>query len=226
MMHPHTRVQPISTQIGVGVVTTRPIPAATCVYQTDALDLRLAPDDPRLADPVLAQHIETYSYLDPDATRVVCWDIGKYVNHACTPNTLTTGYGFQIALRDLAEGEEITDDYGIYTDAFGPLICNEPTCRGHIYSSDFRKLVPGWDAQIKPALKTFFDVDQPLMHLLAADVLADLRTFVKTGKRYRSIALARDPETLPADVQTPRPRVTLNGNGQSHRSGRATKLGV
>ena len=212
MMHPHTRVQPISEQIGVGVVATRFIPAGTAVYQTDALDLRIAPNDPRLTDSALAEHIETYSYLDPDGTRVMCWDIGKYVNHSCTPNTLTSGYGFQIALRDLEPGEEILDDYGIYTNEFGPLLCNEPTCRGHIRPTDFLRLVPMWDAQIKPALKMFFDVDQPLMHLIDADVLADLHAFCKTGRRYRSIARARNPETLPAEPRTPKPRIHVNGH--------------
>lgn len=214
MMHPHTRVQPISEEIGVGVVATRLIPAGTAVYQTDALDLRIAPSDPRLLDPALAEHIETYSYLDPDGTRVVCWDIGKYVNHSCEPNTLTSGYGFQIALRDLQPGEELLDDYGIYTNEFGPLLCNEPTCRGHIRPTDFLKLVTTWDAKLKPAIKKFFDVDQPLMNLIDAKALADLHKFVKTGRGYRSIARARNPETLPAEERIAKPRLKLNGHSR------------
>lgn len=216
MMHPHTRVQLISEQIGVGVVATQFIPAGTAVYQTDPLDIRIAPNDPRLDDPQIAEHIETYTYLDPDGTRVMCWDIGKYVNHACTPNTLTSGYGFQIALRNLEAGEEITDDYGIYTDEFGPLLCNEPACRGHIMPSDFIKLVPHWDRKLKPALKRFFDVEQPLLHLIDAEVLSDLDTFVKSGKCYRSIAMARRPDTLPHQPRDPKPRIQINTNGHKY----------
>jgi len=216
MMHPHTRVQPISAEIGVGVVATRLIPAGTAVYQTDPLDIRIPPNDPRLSDPKLVDHIETYTYLDPDGTRVMCWDIGKYVNHSCTPNTLTTGYGFQVALRDIHVGEEITDDYGIYTDDFGPLLCNEPTCRGHIRSSDFVKLVPVWDRTLKPVLKRFFEVDQPLMHLIEAGALADLHRFAKTGRGYRSLTRARNPETLRTEPITPKPRLKLNGHSNGH----------
>lgn len=212
MMHPHTRVQPISEQIGVGVVATRLIPVGTAVYQTDMLDIRIAPNDPRLQDATMAEHIETYTYLDPDGTRVMCWDIGKYVNHSCDSNTLTTGWGFQIALRDIQPGEEILDDYGIYTDEFGPLLCNEPCCRGHIRPSDFLKLVPMWDKKLKPAIKKFFDVEQPLMHLIEAEALADLHTFVRTGRRYRSIARARNPETLPVETREAKPRIRLNGH--------------
>lgn len=226
MMHPHTRVQPISEQIGVGVVATRFIPAGTAVYQTDALDIRIAPDDPRLLDPAMAEHIETYTYLDPDGTRVMCWDIGKYVNHSCEPNTLTSGYGFQVALRDLEPGEEILDDYGIYTDTFGPLLCNEPTCRGHIYSSDFLNLVPTWDAKLKPVLKRFFDVEQPLMHLIDADDLAELHRFVKTGKGYHSIARARNEDTLPAQKTPAKSRLNLNGHANGHSNGRVKGLAV
>lgn len=227
MMHPHTRVQPISDQIGVGVVATRLIPAGTAVYQSDPLDIRIPANDPRLSDPKLAEYIETYTYLDPDGTRVMCWDIGKYVNHSCTPNTLTTGYGFQVALRDIQVGEEITDDYGIYTEDFGPLLCNEPTCRGHIRSSDFLKLVPQWDARLKPVVKKFFDVEQPLMYLLDDTTLAELRRFVKTGRGYKSLAAARNAETLTVETVKPRPRrIRINGNVNVHVNGHAQTVAV
>ena len=37
------------------------------------------------------------------------------MNHDDQANTLTTGYGFEVAVRDVDEGEELTDDYRIFS---------------------------------------------------------------------------------------------------------------
>ena len=40
----------------------------------------------------------------PPGTEDEDFDHGKYENHACDPNTLTTGFGFDIAVRDIQPG--------------------------------------------------------------------------------------------------------------------------
>lgn len=208
MIHPHTRVQTVSDVIGVGVFATRLIPKGTVVYATDPLDVVLVPGHPLIDDPVLAENIDIYSYVDPDGSRVICWDHGKYVNHACTPSTLTTGYGFEIALRDIHPGEEITDDYGIFCTCFGPLLCGEPECRGNITTDDFDRMIPSWDQRIQDALRHFNEVEQPLMSLIDTPTQQDLMHYLNTGERYRSVAAARYGETMeqPSWVQKVRPK--------------------
>ncbi len=117
MMHPHTELRLISEDMGFGVFATRLIPAGTVVYAKDALDIEFAPGDPLIRDPAYAETVEKYTYIEPDGTRVLSWDHAKYVNHCCEPSTLTTGYGFEIALRDLRPGDELTDDYAIFNHA-------------------------------------------------------------------------------------------------------------
>ena len=60
---------------------------------------------------------------------------GKYVNHSCAPNSEVRGEGrraFIVALRDIAEGEEITYDYDFGEGPTHPCACGAPKCRGYI----------------------------------------------------------------------------------------------
>ncbi len=200
MLHPNTRIQLISDEIGSGVVATALIPKGTVVYVEDPLDIVLAPDHPLIRHPAYADTIETYSYRDASGSYVICWDGAKYINHACNPSTLTTGYGFELAIRDIQPGEEITDDYAIYNcPVFGPLRCGEPDCRGEVRPDDFDRLAHGWDARIREALQRYQDVDQPLSAYLSDPCRAALAGYLRTGRGYRSILNARyqDAEETP-----------------------------
>jgi uncharacterized protein len=62
-------------------------------------------------------------------------NLGRYINHACDPNTeavLRTGEIKFVALRDIAVGEEITLDYGEeYFELFiKPVGCRCASCAG------------------------------------------------------------------------------------------------
>ena len=64
-----------------------------------------------------------YTYLHPILKRrVLCGDITKFINHSETPNIEGTNEpdgGFDVALRDIEAGEELTVDYREYTYAAG-----------------------------------------------------------------------------------------------------------
>ena len=84
-------------------------------------------------------------YFHVDADRVIDANFGgnasRWINHACEPNCETDERGgriFIIALRDIAQGEELNYDYGLmleerYTPklkAEYPCWCGAPSCRG------------------------------------------------------------------------------------------------
>ena len=51
-------------------------------------------------------------------------DHGRYMNHNCIPNCLKTWMGYEVAVRDIALGEELTNDYanlGMYPDDEFPV---------------------------------------------------------------------------------------------------------
>lgn len=205
MMHPHTEVRLVNEQMGYGVFASRFIPKGTIVYARCQMDQAYEPGHPMLTNPLYADTLERYTYTEPSGTRVLCWDIGKYVNHCCHPSTLTTGYGFELALQDLWPGQELTDDYGIFNcDIPIPLVCEKPNCRNTLVPGDFDRHVPQWDARIREALPAAAHVDQPLWPLLPPDTAAALQTFLHTGQSYRSIAGQKAHTTPPLTNATRR----------------------
>ena len=69
--------------------------------------MRRSSRDPRREDPIYKDVIEKYSYTEPNGNMILSWDIAKYVNHCCNCNIISTGYGFEIAIRDIQPGEEL-----------------------------------------------------------------------------------------------------------------------
>ncbi len=167
MMHPDTELRPIAESIGLGVVATRPIPKGTVVWALDDLDLRLSPE--RLAElgPSYAPIVRHFSYRDASGRSVICWDLGRWINHSCEPNVLSTCWEFDVAVRDIAAGEEITNDYSTLNLEYDlDCLCAAPTCRGVIRASDFEDLADSMDQQVQESLRQSAMVPQALQEFL------------------------------------------------------------
>ncbi len=196
MIHPSTELRLVNTHIGVGVYATAFIAKGTLVYVRDAMEIEIGPDSPMLSDPHLGPVIDRFSYIDARGCRIVSWDIAKHVNHSCRPNTLTTGYEFEVAVRDIEAGEQITDDYGLF-NLERPLTCacGESACRGVIQAQDFDRLAPDWDALVQDALGCVDGVEQPLAPFVTSVMRRRLRSYLATGRGYRSVRLMKfEPE--------------------------------
>ena len=188
MLHPQTQLRFINDQLGYGVFATAVIPVGTIVYVQDGLDIVIPPDSPLLQEPVQRAQIDKYAILEADGQRTIAWDIGKYVNHCCQANMLSTGYGFEIAVRDIQPGEEMRDDYGLFNLEWDiDLICTYDACRGRIKPKDFSTQIKQWDAQVQNALRHTLDVAQPLWSLLDSETEAALQSYLRTGENYWSV---------------------------------------
>jgi len=188
MIHPHTELRYVNEDKGLGIIATSFIPKGTLTYVKDKLEIEIGPDDPRLKDPLLNKIIETYSFIDERGIRIVSWDHAKYVNHCCHCNTMSTGYGFEMAIRDIQTGEEITDEYGMFNFTYNlKLKCQKSNCRKTVYSSDLQNYYTEWDKQIKSALHYFNKVSQPLLPILEKTVLMDVQNYITTGQNYKSV---------------------------------------
>lgn len=69
----------------------------------------------------------------------VPWNIARLINHSCEPNCEAWSKGKRIfihALRDIAEGEELSFDYGFDVECYEdhPCLCGRQTCVGYIVS--------------------------------------------------------------------------------------------
>src|SRR5690606_207308 len=114
MLHPKTELRYISDHVGYGVLATDLIPEGSIVYVKDSLELEISPTDYLIHSEETKEVIDKYSYIDERGYRIISCDFAKYVNHCCNCNTISTGYGFEIAIRDIKPGEQITDEYGIF----------------------------------------------------------------------------------------------------------------
>ena len=188
MFHPATKLVYINDLIGYGVFATEFIPEGTITYVKDALEICVKPEEFEQYEKSLQEVIDKYSYMDQYGIRVVSWDFAKYVNHCCHCNSMSTGYGFEIAIRDIQAGEQITDEYGLFnlTEAM-PVACGLDFCRGQISPDDFDTLYMDWDQKVSKSIKQLFEVDQPLMNLIDANTRSDMELLKNNPETYRSV---------------------------------------
>lgn len=188
MLHPDAELRHAGDDKGYGLFAKHPIPAGTLTYVKDALELIIEPDDRRLQSRLQRMLIERYTYREASGSRVLSWDLAKYMNHACSPNTMSTGWGFEIALRDIASGDEITDEYGLFNiERDMPCACGSPHCRRLIRPHDLDRYGNHWDRQLQEPLRQILEVGQPLMPYLDRRVQRQLKRYLRTGSGYRSV---------------------------------------
>ena len=197
MMHPDTELKFVSPQIGYGVFAKAPLPKGTIVYAVDALDIRIPVDDELTRNPLYERYIKRYAVLE-HGYYLLSWDIGKYVNHCCNPNCLATGYGFEVAIRDIAAGEELTDDYGLFNmQEDMEFICHHTNCRRRLRPDDIDLYGSQWDEIIKETLQHLQQVPQPLFAYLDSETVAAVTDYLTTGNNYRSVAILKHIEPSP-----------------------------
>jgi hypothetical protein len=188
MIHPHTELRFINEQVGYGVFATTAIPEGTIVYVKDSLELVVSPTDYLLHTEEMKDIIEKYSYIDEKGSRIISWDFAKYVNHCCNCNTISTGYGFELAIRAIAKGEQITDEYGIFNlEKPMVLVCGEQNCRKEIKPTDFDEHYRSWDAKIRNSIMKLFSVEQPLMPFVDPETRNELDLLFENPENYKSV---------------------------------------
>jgi hypothetical protein len=188
MIHPDTELRFVSPAMGYGVFATACIPRGTIVYVKDPLEIELTPATfARLPEKVQAAALK-YGYIDERGTRIVSWDLAKYVNHSCNCNTISTGYGFEIAIRDIASGDEITDEYGLLNpETEVPIACGCPRCRHVLKPDDIDTYHRLWDRWVQGALEKALDIAQPLWELIEIETREELISYLAGRQPYRSV---------------------------------------
>ena len=197
MIHPHTTIKHINETVGYGVFATQDIPEGTIVYVKDSMELEISPMEYLTHQKEIQEVIGKYSYMDQRGYRIVSWDFAKYVNHCCNFNTISTGYGFEIAVRDIKAGEQITDEYGIFNLTYDiELTCAEPNCRKTVKPKDFDTFYTQWDETIKRSLTKFKSVDQPLLVFIDDFSKQELEAFIIDPLAYQSVYRLRNKEGI------------------------------
>ncbi|SMG41386.1 SET domain-containing protein [Arenibacter troitsensis] len=182
MIHPKTELQFINKEIGYGVVATEFIPAGTITWVFDKLDREFSPAELETLEPIYQSILDTYTFRDNKGRYVLCWDNARYVNHSFNSNCLTTAYDFEVAIRDIHVGEQLTDDYG-YLNIPQPFRgIDEGTRRKIVYPDDLLKYYKVWDKKLQLVFPKIPMLDQPLKPLIPAN-LWNLISSISAGEK-------------------------------------------
>ncbi|RXG25943.1 SET domain-containing protein [Leeuwenhoekiella marinoflava] len=188
MIHPHTEIRFISETVGHGVVATQFIPAGTITWALDKLDRDFTPADFDKLDPLYQTILETYTYRNKAGNLVLCWDNGRFVNHSFKSNCISTAYDFEVAVRDIYPGEELTDDYG-YLNVTSPFTAiDEGTERKTVYPDDLLHFSKEWDAKVNAVFSKITQIKQPLKNLISEEVWLEINDIIAGRLQMRSIA--------------------------------------
>lgn len=194
MIHPHSELRFVSPAIGYGLFATRLIPKGTVTWTGDALDQIVSAARLEALPELLNRQTLRYSYLNGRGDRILCWDHGRFVNHSCAAACLSPGFDFEIAVRDIAAGDEITDDYGtLNLEEPFECLCGAPRCRGQVLPDDPVRYAAEWDRLIAEAFPAIERVDQPLWDLVrekaaVKQVLAGELRLPSVLTHYRALA--------------------------------------
>lgn len=169
MIHPNTELRFISNEIGYGVVAKSFIPKGTITWVLDKLDREFTPQQIQDMDDLYKNILDIYAYRNREGNFVLCWDNARFVNHSFKSNCLTTAYDFEIAIRDIHPGEQLTDDYG-YLNISEPFHAYpEGTKRTVVYPDDTLRYHKIWDQLLNDAFNLIPNIDQPLSSLISKD---------------------------------------------------------
>lgn len=187
MIHPDTEVRFISEEVGYGVVAKKLIPKGTITWVLDELDREFTPEELEGLSPPVRAIMETYAYRNGQGNFMLCWDNGRFVNHSFNSTCLSTAYDFEIAVRDIQPGEQLTDDYG-YLNISEPFTAySEGTKRKTVYPDDLLRYHKTWDKKLMAAFKDIPDLEQPLGKMLSEAQWRKIHAVAKGEEQMDSI---------------------------------------
>lgn len=195
MIHPDTELRFINEKIGFGVVATKLIPKGTITWALDKLDRSFDEKTVREFGEEYQHILDTYCYRDNQGKYILCWDHARFVNHSFNSSCITTAYDFEIAVRDIHPGEQLTDDYG-YLNITEPFDCEpeEGSIRTRVMPDDLLFFHQEWDKKLASAFGFFSDLKQPLMKFLSPEIQATARLIAAGKKEMDSILTCYYPQ--------------------------------
>jgi hypothetical protein len=150
------------------LVATAPLPRGTITWVRDPLDRAMSPAEVHALGPLYRAELEKFMFTDGAGQQVLCWDLARYVNHSCEAACLAPGFDFEIAVRDIAAGEQLCDDYAALNIAEPfDCACGAPTCRKIVGPDDRVRLADAWDERLRLAFSQVGRVEQSLWPLVS-----------------------------------------------------------
>lgn len=162
MLNPNTELRYISPEIGYGIVAAKRLPKGTITWALDPLDHIIdMRANPQYRD--YPEVLDRYTFVNCDGHHVLCWDQARFINHSCDANCLSPGFDFEICIRDIEAGEQLTNDYGsLNLEEEMECLCGSPHCRKFMKPDDFERKAAYWDSLLRGAFPAIKSVEQAL----------------------------------------------------------------
>jgi hypothetical protein len=225
MIHPHTELRFISPTLGFGVVATARIPRGTITWVRDPLDRAMSAQELDALGPLFRAQMDRFTFIDGAGRHVLCWDIARYVNHACDAACLAPGFDFEIAVRDIAPGEQVCDDYATLNlvEPF-ECACGVAECRKIIAPDDHLRLADAWDERVRAAFGSIESVSQPLWPLVNRrdEVTAALADPARIPSCRLHLRGARPPADEPSSSRPLAGAASASRRGERSNGGAST----
>ncbi len=187
MIHPDTELRWISNEVGYGIVAKKFLPKGTITWVQDKLDREFTPETILNLDAVYKEVLGKYTFRNNKGNFVLCWDNARYTNHSFNSNCLTTAYDFEIAIRDIEAGEELTDDYG-YLNLPMPFRAKpEGTRRKVVHADDVVRYHKIWDKKLLACFRDILNVNQALKPLVSDELWAKIHRIAHGEEEMESI---------------------------------------
>ncbi len=187
MIHPHTELQFINDEIGYGIVAKQFIPKGTITWVLDKFDRSFTPREFEEMEEPYKNIIDIYAFRNNIGNYVLCWDNARFVNHSFNSNCLTTAYDFEIAVRDIHPGEQLTDDYGYLNISVPFRAIPEGTRRKIVYPDDTLRYHKIWDKKLVNAFKDITSHEQPLNDFISDAMWNNIHSICKGERQMDSI---------------------------------------
>jgi len=188
MMHPNTELRFIDHALGFGVFAGAFIPKGTITWALDDLDRAVDASVVASLDEDRKERFLNYTYRDRDGRYLLLWDHGRYMNHDFNANTVATAYEFELAVRDILPGEELTCDYRALNIDFPLESLREGADNGRVVRiGEMADIYREVDRKIGDAFSCFASVDQPLRHLVGKEYREKIVRITERGEMPDSI---------------------------------------
>lgn len=169
MLHPHTELRFVSPEIGYGIFATQDIPVGTITWVKDELDRVFKSSEIGAMTEDNRENLLKYTYRTRHGDYFFCWDLTRYVNHSYEPNSMLTSMDFEIAIKNIKKGDELTNDYGTLNIIESFKCANGPHEREFVRPDDLKRFSVKWDQLITSAMEYQGKVNQPLKRFLTKE---------------------------------------------------------
>lgn len=177
-----------STIEGRGYFATTDIPLGTIVYFYGESDIRYSPEQFEKLEPDVKKRVMDFAVEDEFGNWVET-STGAFTNHSCDPNIMPifiNGIYFDIAIKDIKKGEEITIDYSLFFSSQKWQMechCGSNNCRHFVgfgleINPDVEKM---WQQNLNLAVANINNIAQPLFDLtdkLAINLTSNIKSIL------------------------------------------------